>query len=269
VVGQNGNCAVTRRLSLCEQLPGTGTGEALYCNSASGQAQAVVQHRPGGRVVGELDQQVPDLALQLLGEAAGGHHRLDGRRAEGANDPQTVQARMIAQLDGQDLGVDRGGVHDARGDQPEGPLVEASLHHPGEEPWPGAHADQAVEGDGVAGVGRGLVVGPRAAPQILQAHDAAVAADDHIRVVDGAAAVAVAGQDRGGQRLDRRAASQTYGSPQITPKSASPHSNWSKEVPATSSTGRPSRSLIRSARNRYTGSMFGARKVANRSGPPP
>jgi hypothetical protein len=55
---------------------------------------------------------------------------------------------VVAELDGQDLGVDRRGVHRAAGDQPDGPLVEAGLDHPGEEPGPGAHTDQAVEGDG-------------------------------------------------------------------------------------------------------------------------
>src|SRR5215211_189837 len=88
-------------------------------------------------------------------------------------------------------------------DQADGPLVEAGLDHPSEEPRSSAQADQAVKGDGVAGLGRRLVVGPRATTQLLQATDWAVLADDHIRVVDGAAAVAVAGQDRRSQRLDR------------------------------------------------------------------
>jgi hypothetical protein len=56
----------------------------------------------------------------------------------------------------------------------------------------------------MAGVRGGLVVGPGAAPQLLQAGDRAVVADDDVGIVDGAAAVAVARQDRGGQRLDRR-----------------------------------------------------------------
>jgi hypothetical protein len=91
-------------------------------------------------------------------------------------------------------------------DQADGPLVEADLDHPAEEPGPGAHADQAVEGNGVAGVGRRLVVGPRAAPQFLQGPDRAVAPDDHVGVVDGPPAIAVASQDRGSQRLDRSGA---------------------------------------------------------------
>jgi hypothetical protein len=49
-----------------------------------------------------------------------------------------------------------------------------------------------------------LVVGPRAAAQLLQAADRAVAADNHIGVVDRPAGVAVGGQDRGGQRLHCR-----------------------------------------------------------------
>jgi hypothetical protein len=73
---------------------------------------------------------------------------------------------MVAELDGQDLGVDGGRVHAACGDQADGPLVEASLDHRAEEAWPGAQADQAVEGDGVAGMRRRLVVGPRAALEL-------------------------------------------------------------------------------------------------------
>ena len=71
---------------------------------------------------------------------------------------------MVAKLDGEDLGVDRGGVDHSSVDEADGLLVVAGLDHPAEEPVPGAHADQAVEGNGVAGVGRRLVVGPRAAP---------------------------------------------------------------------------------------------------------
>ena len=99
---------------------------------------------------------------------------------------------MTAELDGQDLGVDRGRVHDAGVDETNGFLVEAGLDHPGEEPGLGAHADQSVQSDGVTGVGRRLVVGPRAAPQLLQARNGAVARHNHVGVVDGAAAVAVA-----------------------------------------------------------------------------
>ena len=51
---------------------------------------------------------------------------------------------MVATLDGQDLGVDRGRVHGASVDQADGALVEAGLDYPGEEPGPGAHANQAV-----------------------------------------------------------------------------------------------------------------------------
>jgi hypothetical protein len=82
--------------------------------------------------------------------------------------------------------------------------VEAGLDHPAEEAGTGAHADQAVEGHGVARMGRRLVVGPGAAAQLLQAGDAAVVVDDHIGVVDGPATVALTGQHRGGQRLHRR-----------------------------------------------------------------
>ena len=97
-------------------------------------------------------------------EAAGGHHRLDGRRPEAGNDPEAVgQRRVVAKLDGQDLGVDGGGLDRARLDQADGPLVEAGLADRAEEAGPGAQADQAVEGDGVAGVRRRLVVGPGAA----------------------------------------------------------------------------------------------------------
>ena len=90
--------------------------------------------------------------------------------------------------------------------------MEPGLDHLAEVAGPGAQADQAVEGDGVAGMRGRLVVGPGAALQLLQAGDRAVVADDHIRVVDGAAGVAVAASGLGGQRLHRwgrRAASQT------------------------------------------------------------
>jgi hypothetical protein len=112
---------------------------------------------------------------------SGGHHRLDGRRAEGVDQPQAVgQPRVVAELDAQDLGVDGRRLHSARGDQADGPLVKAGLEDRAEEAGAGAHADQAVEGDGVAGVGGWLVVGPGAAAQLPQAGDRAVVADDHI-----------------------------------------------------------------------------------------
>jgi SAM-dependent methyltransferase len=60
---------------------------------------------------------------------------------------------VVAAFDGQDLGVDGGGVRGAGVDQADGPLVEAGLDHPGGEAGPGGHADQAVQGDGVARVG--------------------------------------------------------------------------------------------------------------------
>jgi hypothetical protein len=74
---------------------------------------------------------------------------------------------VVAALHRQNLGVDRRGVHGAGVDQADGPLVEAALDHPAEEAGTGAHADQAVEGHGVARMGRRLVVGPGAAAQLL------------------------------------------------------------------------------------------------------
>jgi hypothetical protein len=88
--------------------------------------------------------------LEPAGKAAGGHHRLDGQRPGGADHPQAVRhVRLVATLDGHDLGVNRGRVHGASVDQADGALVEAGLDHPGEEPGSGAHANQAVQGDGV------------------------------------------------------------------------------------------------------------------------
>jgi hypothetical protein len=73
--------------------------------------------------------------LEPAGKAAGGHHRLDGQRPGGADHPQAVRhVRLVATLDGHDLGVNRGRVHGASVDQADGALVEAGLDHPGEEP---------------------------------------------------------------------------------------------------------------------------------------
>jgi hypothetical protein len=41
---------------------------------------------------------------------------------------------VVAELDGQDLGVNRGSVHGAGMDQADGPLVEPGLDHSAEEP---------------------------------------------------------------------------------------------------------------------------------------
>jgi hypothetical protein len=62
-----------------------------------------------------------------------------------------AQPGMVAELDGEDLRVDRGRVDLAVGDQPDGALMEAGLHDAADEPGSGAHTDQLVEGDGVTG----------------------------------------------------------------------------------------------------------------------
>jgi hypothetical protein len=143
--------------------------------------EAVRQRRLGCRAAVKLQQRLPDGSLELVGQAAGGGHRLNGGGAEGADHSQAGgQPGMVAELHGQDLGVDRGRVDPATGDQPDRVLVEAGLDHAADEPRPGAEAHQGVQRDGVAGVRRRLVVGPRAAPQLLDAGDGAVAVDDHV-----------------------------------------------------------------------------------------
>jgi hypothetical protein len=129
--------------------------------------EPVVKHWPGKRVVDEAGKELPDLVLEPARQATGGHNRLDGRRPEGAGHPQAVgQPWMVAELDGQDLGVDGGRVHIASRDQADGALVKACFNYPAEEARLGAHGDQAVEGDGVAGMRGRLVVGPGAALEL-------------------------------------------------------------------------------------------------------
>ena len=55
---------------------------------------------------------------------------------------------MIAKLDGQDLGVDRGRVHGASVDQADGALVAAGLDYRAKNPGR-APMNQAVQGDSV------------------------------------------------------------------------------------------------------------------------
>src|SRR5215213_4229603 len=99
--------------------------------------EPVDEYRPRGRVAGEGDQQLPDLVLELIREAAGGHYRLDGRRPKGADRPQPVgQPWVVAELDGQYLGVDRGRIHPCRMDHADGPLVKpASTTGPRKPGW--------------------------------------------------------------------------------------------------------------------------------------
>ena len=76
---------------------------------------------------------------------------------------------MVAELDGEHLGIDRGGVDLARGDHPDGALVKPRFDDAAEEAARFAHRHEMVAGQVVAGVGIQVVVGPGSPAKIGKA----------------------------------------------------------------------------------------------------
>jgi hypothetical protein len=123
---------------------------------AEASDEPMVQRRSRRRVVAEGDQELPDLVPELGGgwrPPPAGWSRVRRYPPRGGGRP-TAGGRG-ARWPGPGS---RSRPRPRRRCRPGGwPLVEAGLDHPGEEARPSAHADQAVEGDGVARVGRRLV----------------------------------------------------------------------------------------------------------------
>ena len=131
-------------------------------------------------------------------------HRLNRRGSEGLDHAKLVrQLRVVAELDGQHLGIDRGGVDLARRDHPHRPLVKPRFDHATEEAARFAHLHEMVAGQVVAGVGIPVVVGPGSTAQIGKGPHGAVSLDDDIGKVDRTARVAIAADHRRRQQLDR------------------------------------------------------------------
>ena len=111
---------------------------------------------------------------------------------------------MVAELDGQHLRIDRGGVNLTRRDHPYRPLVKPRFNHATEEAVGFAHLHEMVTGQVVAGVGIQVVVGPGSTAQIGEGPHGAVSMHDDIGKVDRTARVAIAADHRRRQQLDRR-----------------------------------------------------------------
>src|SRR5579883_1222697 len=99
---------------------------------------------------------------------------------------------MIVQRKGQDVGINSRGIHLSRMNQADGPLVPSGLNDSSEIVSVLVHLDQTVAGDAGAGVRVRFVESPRATAQIGERAEGAIAAHDHVREVDGPAAVAAA-----------------------------------------------------------------------------
>src|SRR5918997_307304 len=167
--------------------------------------KAVGERVPGGRVLAHGHQRGFDVRLECVWQPARGHDGLYPRWTQSIYHPHLrPEFRMVAQFDGQHLGVDGRRVYLPRTDHADRPLVRTRLDHPPEEAARLAHAHQPVTGNVVARVRVRVVEGPRAIPQVREGAVGAVFVDYDVGEVDGSAPVPFAAQHWRGQQLDRR-----------------------------------------------------------------
>lgn len=132
---------------------------------------------------------------------------LYGRWPERLDDSHALrEIRVIAQLDGENLRINRRGVYPPIGDHPQGVRVKTGRYHTTEEAARLAELCQRVAGDVVARMQIPIVLGPDAAAQVGERAIRAGAPNDYIGEVDGQPTIPLALEHRRREKLDGRIA---------------------------------------------------------------
>lgn len=119
------------------------------------------QHVPTSRSLVEFDQNISNGIPRSLIEAFRHCNRLDRGWAHGIDDLATVaELGLVAHLDGENLGIDRRGVHSAVGDHPNRLFVKPRVDDLREKPVYLTDRHHVIPGDAVAGLRQRIVEGP-------------------------------------------------------------------------------------------------------------